>query len=222
MNTLTSCLVVAPSQGFVKVVAKDKTYRVCHTSFLLVCNATEVAVLPEENALASPVHLHVPTQLVQQYPNTQHWQHLRFRSGAISSALQNVATDPKPFFVALQQQFEWEVAQSKSIPVKRAETQQELMLKMLQARTTIYGMYAQSDLHLAHLAQQSAMSLFHFSRCFKAFYSCSPYHMLKAVRLYRLAELKDQQLAPFQLAEQVGLAEPNSLYPWLKKLSKNE
>jgi AraC family transcriptional regulator len=105
-----------------------------------------------------------------------------------------------------------------NIRTSKSSTRKELFRRVSIARDMIFSQYNLTGLSLDDLSHEAGMSRYHFLRIFTQVYSCTPYQMLKNVRLFRAKYLLENTTLPVsEIAYSVGYEESNAIYPALKK-----
>ncbi len=92
----------------------------------------------------------------------------------------------------------------------KKSTRKELFDRLSLAKDMIYAEYSE-ELSIDEISRRAMLSKYHLIRCFKAFYGCTPYDMLKTVRLEKSRELlSDSSYSVGEIASLVGFRESNS------------
>lgn len=231
------------TDGLVTVSLKNRDVRFCRET-LCVINPYErfsFSLKASQPVQLTNVHLSIDTYRqmlsnillsdevqLEQPDDTQRdysfGNHLFFNEPAFRRQLLSLKDDDHDGYLAgltnmLRRLIEKNQKSALRIPSARPATRAELFRRVAIGRDIIFSRYNDPGLTVDSLSRDVSMSRFHFLRVFKQAYGYTPHKLIQQVRVKKALEfLKAGQLSVTDIAEEVGFAEANSLYPLIRGL----
>lgn len=238
----SSFTILANTRGAVNLYTNKRGLKICEQTFY-ICNPFEsfnYKIDLEEEVETFNIHMNYGFYTKAQYAflnsneklldypfehktTYRYTNQLHFRSPGFNRIIQSYKqVEEETFFSEILLSClildHKEKDKSLNIPDAKKSTKQELGKKMVLAKDYIYSNYNDSGLSVRSLSGLVSMSHFHFLRTFKSVYGISPYQYLRKIRIEKVKCLIRETDTPInEIAFSVGLQEPTSLYPILKK-----
>lgn len=101
-------------------------------------------------------------------------------------------------------------AQLTKLRSTKKQTKEELYRRISLAQEFIHDNFI-AKFEIAELAELACMSKYHFLRCFRDLYSCTPYQYVLKLKLEKAQSLFAKGYSYAQIADQVGFSDPRNL-----------
>ena len=105
------------------------------------------------------------------------------------------------------------------LEIKKKSTKDEIYLRLQKTRQFMHDEYG-STLNIREIAEAGSFSEFHFIRCFKSCYGCSPYQDLLSIRIEKAKEMLLEKKYPVgEVAIKAGFTDVFMFSKTFKKLT---